>query len=260
MPRNRRRTAEETDSMLAGIDVFASALGAFIVLAVVALPFLFNTSAAVSSATPVKIPDPAIPLPVESKLLPDLDLILVIDSTGSMYGILNDLAQNAVTLASLLERWSENSRLGVIEVLDECDWSRRTSFPISEIDSSSVKSLANFVTNLGRANTGCNDDLPEAVHLAVRELFSVPWRSQESRKEVVIFSDNPPYGYSLGEVKSNLEDLGEKYGVRVSFVHPDTRGIQTASEVDLVRSLAGETNGAYLRSASSVIGSLLLVL
>ena len=43
-------------------------------------------------------------------------------------------------------------------------------------------------------------------------------------------------------------------------MHPDTRGIQTTAEVDLVRGLAGETNGAYLRSASSVIGSLLLVL
>ena len=72
--------------MLAGIDVFASALGAFIVLAVVALPFLFNTSVAVSSAAPVQIPDPATPLPVESQLLPDLDLVLLIDSTGSMYG------------------------------------------------------------------------------------------------------------------------------------------------------------------------------
>ena len=61
MPRSRRKVPEENDSMLAGIDVFASALGAFIVLAVVALPFLFNTSAAVSSAAPVQIPDSATP-------------------------------------------------------------------------------------------------------------------------------------------------------------------------------------------------------
>lgn len=327
----RAKRSEISVLSIASLDVFASALGVFIIISAVSLPFLFNTSqlseSDFSSADEIEaratstedlvqdlkdalnglleklerleseissleadsseqlddkiaviaaITSEVAELQKQIKsqqaligelqasstaLIPPIDLVVLLDTTGSMTGYLRDLQASVFFLAKILTEWSESPAIGIIEVLDQCDYGNRKRFDVTKVDSVMVKKFENFVYSLGQTTTGCNIDKPEAIHLALQEALALEWRSEVKKRIIIIISDNPPYDHKVAaSYKMVKEFVALDSGNSVSVVHPDTRGYRTVAEQRMMKSLAEGGNGQYIDASGSFLGAILLAI
>ncbi|MDC3124120.1 hypothetical protein OBB00_05330 [Gammaproteobacteria bacterium] len=320
---------------VSAIDVFASALGVFIILTSVALPFIFNSSQSESrnadaaeleaEAKTASNPNDAIEDLIsqilnlrseigrlrrlieenqseiaeleqrESKttmlseleeslasaeeklkkaeeriealaeqersveLIPPIDLVIALDTTGSMTEQLRSLQGGIVYLSRILLRYSESPAVGIIEILDQCDYSSAIKFPLQELTGGSIRNLRSFVYSMGNGQTGCNRDVEEGVHLALRDAIAADWRSDAEKRVIVLISDFPPYSFAISEMKNSIRNFSKNENQTVSIVHP-VSAYSTTQHVKLMQDLARLGKGEYIDGAGSIIGAIMLAL
>ena len=211
----KRRSREISIFSVSALDLFASALGAFILIAVVMFPYFPNTSrmpvvvAAPSPDCPPAAP-PCPPVPVcppcpptpeptpPATQFPHLDMVIALDVTGSMGQQIAKLKAEVGQLASVLSRLTPSLGLGLVAFGDRY-WDRPiTAFGLREIDASTVDQFRTFVRNL-ELNHGCspgscrNPDFPEAFLDALTAAAAMNWRSRAELRMIVLITDNPAY-------------------------------------------------------------------
>jgi len=325
----KRNRSELSAISISALDVFASALGVFIILTSVSLPFIFNESqsnaknlsqaqleAEMKSASDpneaikdliseivalrsqieelqkiaedksreaetnsnaaeeltqkfatleqaLKTAEENLESILKAKktvgMIPPIDIIIALDTTGSMTEQLRSLQGGVIYLARILMKLSESPAIGIVEIMDECDYSFRKTFPLQELDSRSLSNLQRFVYSMGKMHQGCNDDAEEGIHLALREALSSKWRTAAEKKVVVLISDFPPYPYVINEVHSNIVGFSTKEDDKVSIVHP-VSSYSTPKDVAIMKKLALLGKGEYIDGAGSVIGAIILAL
>lgn len=321
MKRNRN---ELSTMSVSALDLFASALGVFIILTSVSLPFIFNTSqstaknllqaeleAEIKSTSNtdeaveklIKI-IMALKIEVEelkktadeieeyekaktltskveqleqalkntektleatlqerkkTEMIPPIDIVIALDTTGSMTDELRSLQGGVIYLSRILMKWSESPAVGIIEIMDQCDYSRRKKFALQEINSTSLKNLQQFVYSMGRMNTSCNIDMEEGIHLALREALTVNWRDDVNKRVIILMSDFPPYRHMLNEVQRSITNFTSKKNQTVSIVHP-VNAYSTNEHVSIMKNLARLGKGQYIDGAGSIIGAIILAL
>jgi Mg-chelatase subunit ChlD len=309
---------------VSALDLFASALGVFIILTSVSLPFIFNTSqstaknllqaeleAEIKSTSNtdeaveklIKI-IMALKIEVEelkktadeieeyekaktltskveqleqalkntektleatlqerkkTEMIPPIDIVIALDTTGSMTDELRSLQGGVIYLSRILMKWSESPAVGIIEIMDQCDYSRRKKFALQEINSTSLKNLQQFVYSMGRMNTSCNIDMEEGIHLALREALTVNWRDDVNKRVIILMSDFPPYRHMLNEVQRSITNFTSKKNQTVSIVHP-VNAYSTNEHVSIMKNLARLGKGQYIDGAGSIIGAIILAL
>ena len=192
-------------------------------------------------------------------MIPPIDIIVALDTTGSMTEQLRSLQGGVIYLARILMKLSESPAIGIVEITDECDYVYRRKFPLQELDSKSLGSLQTFVYSMGQMHTGCNDDAEEGVHLALREALSSKWRANAKKKVIVLVSDFPPYPYVMNEVQSSIKKFSTQGNDTVSIVHP-VNSYSTPQHVAIMKNLALLGKGEYIDGAGSVIGAIILAL
>ncbi len=220
---------------VSALDLFASALGVFVLMAFVMLPFYLNqpsvtaeiagaeteiaqlsaelrlyrerliAAAATSrqadaellaarrrlAAAQASQPAPAAPEPPEtitptkpgSIAIPPLDLVIVIDTTGSMRREIRELQAGLLGIIRVLHRLSSSLAIGVIAYRDRDQAYVTRTYPLSRIDEGTIRGLLEFVAGL-RAEAG--GDTPEAVDAALEEAARVAWRDRVLGRIVVI--------------------------------------------------------------------------
>ena len=325
----RKRRTELNIIGMSALDVFASALGVFIIIASVALPFIFNKSQSSQSnllraqleadmkfnpytAQTVKnlineivslkqelltlqssfeadSADPKydnslvetlsekiaqleqtlketeeelnvlLQTPATTDLIPPIDLVIALDTTRSMTEELRSLQGGVIYLSRILLKYSESPAVGIFEIMDECDYRYRKKFALRKIGAASIAQLQDFVYSLGLANTDCNNDQPEAIHLALREALTSNWRADVQRRVVVLISDNPPYSRALPEVRLGIERFSNVNSQTVSIVHP-VSSYTAAQDIIIMKDLARIGKGEYIDGAGSIIGAIILAL
>ena len=329
----KRKNNELPTLSVSALDLFASALGVFIILTSISLPFIFNTSqsnmrnvaeaeleaklnsdlaagasnekvlseliseiialrrtleeekklAAAEANNAKKEANAAVGLTdkiaalenslkeLEKKLqtamnptnsmakIPPLDLVIAIDTTGSMESELRSLQKGIIYLSRILIKWSDSPAIGIVEIVDQCDYRKRRLMPITEVNSQNIKRLQRFVYALGGINTRCNTDSEEGIHLALRDSIAMNWRDSASNKMIVIIADHPPYRHAIGEVRRSLRSFSSAKGSKVSIVlapNPTT----TTAERTIMRDLALVGKGDYIEDSGSLIGAIMLTL
>jgi hypothetical protein len=325
----RRHRHELSTISVSALDVFASALGVFIILASVSLPFIFNKSQSdarnlsqaeieaeiksagydgdVTKALIEKIItlrkeveelkkllerglksaqaevgvaealtksiasleqmlksaeadlEAAIRDQNATEMIPPIDIVIALDTTGSMTSELHSLQGGIIYLARILMKWSESPAIGIVEITDECDYGFRQKYDLRKVDASSLGNLQKFVYSMGRMNTGCNDDLEEGIHLALREALVSNWRPNVENRVIILISDFPPYPNALAEVRSSLLKFSSTKEHSVSIVHPAT-AYTSDLDVAIMKDLARAGNGEYVDGAGSIIGAIILSL
>jgi von Willebrand factor type A domain len=220
---------------VSALDLFASALGVFVLMAFVMLPFYLNepyvraeiagaeaeiaqlsselhlhrerlVAAAATSrqaeaallatrrrlaAAQASRPAAAAPEPPEmiapikpgSIAIPPLDLMIVIDTTGSMRHEIRELQSGLLGIIRILHRLSPSLAIGVIAYRDHDQAYVTRTYPLSLIDEGTIRGLLEFVAGL-RAEAG--GDTPEAVDAALEEAARVAWRDRVLGRIVVI--------------------------------------------------------------------------
>mgnify|MGYP006085255621 FL=1 len=323
----KRNRAELSTISVSALDVFASALGVFIILTSVSLPFIFNTSQSAAKnlsqaeleAEIKSISDPTVAveqllieivslkaeleelqtlsgaeaqveediaktlaLQIESleqtlerteasletalrdrkttEMIPPIDIVIAFDTTGSMQDELRSLQGGVIYLSRILMKWSESPAIGIIEILDECEYANREKFSLQEINANSLRYLQRFVRSIGQTNTGCNIySWEEGTHFALREAIASNWRPNVERRVIILMSDFPPYPYAMSEVKQSIKSFASKDNQSVSIVQP-ANAATTNEHVMIMKNLASLGKGEYIDGAGSIVGAIILAL
>ena len=260
-----RRSREMNVFSMSALDLFASALGAFILISLVLFPSFPNLSPDVVVAPPATEPAPE-PAPPQPQL-PDLDLVIVLDVTGSMGDVIAALKAEIDQLIQILVRMTPSLGVGVVAFGDRAwDGPSIHEFGLSEITGSTVnrEALRTFVDGL-HTNMGCsvcsNPEYPEDFLRALREAADANWRSGSERRVIVMITDNPAYLEEQEQAVAHARSFRELGGGRsVSTVYQHTgmsdRGVIEA----FLRRVAGAGGGQYVPQGASTTGMILTAL
>ena len=295
------------------IDLFASALGAFMVVSFVLLPYFPNTSIAPPAPpAPPVIPDPLQPpeppppeppppvpagVPQEEhdalqdqlaaiqaeldaalqrgkeaeqaraaaqaalaeaqstiQKLPPIDLVIALDTTGSMQREVASLREEIAGLSELLVNLSEEAAVGIIDFKDRCHPPTALRVqPIQRIDRGSVRQLAAFARSMSPGGSPCNETAPEDFARALRAALDMNWRLDSEQRSIVMISDNPAYEDMIAQAIADAGRFAARPGARhtVSTVYIDTSGEPSTHPwivhtVDFMRRVARAGTGEFI--------------
>ena len=257
----KQRNREINIFNMSALDLFASALGAFILITLILLPFFPNldptpiqeklektqtgldaaaaeakelqAQLAESNAREQALQDKmkaATDQPKKEQTppkvaFPPLDLVIALDTTDSMHKQIKGLKNEIEQIANLLLKFAPSVGIGVVDFKDRCEGRRATNvFPLVEMNNVSIRRLSEFTRGIKRGNyTRCNRDHEEGVNLALDRAVAMPWRSQAKVRLIVIISDNPAYPETQAYVLQQASRFADsREGNRVSTVHVPT--------------------------------------
>jgi Mg-chelatase subunit ChlD len=134
-----------------------------------------------------------------------MDLVLAVDTTGSMGGVLDDIKTNILTLFKNLGALGAGVRVGLVDYKDLCDVNMLRQMPLTAIDDpGGISALTSFVASM-QAGGGC--DWPEKMDLALNAAASMIWRGTVPAS-IVVIADAP----------AHPEDESTSYSIAGAFV------------------------------------------
>ena len=296
---------------MSALDLFASGMGAFILLAIMALPFFPNTGSAPEPAPePQPEPEPAVDVGsleealeiaeqqrdealsqaeqlaaelratiealveasqerdsaqqqaanLESQVaelqVPDLDLVIGLDVTGSMSEQVSGLKQQISDLGRILNAVAPTG-IGVVAFGDRF-WERPLFVQNVTTD---MRALQNFINalepriGLGR---GRNDDSAEALAMALEQAVTMNWRPESESRYIVIMSDFPAYPERTNAALRTAQNFAAQEGHHVSAVMVNGSVTGRAAE-PFMRQLVNAGNGEFVDGEEkTLVGSILL--
>jgi hypothetical protein len=229
---NRRRELDVLS--ISALDIFASALGVFILVAIILFPYYLKQpsieaaeagaaaelaaaerawveaegeaeaaearlgaamaalkeakarleAAEVSAAEAAPVaPEPERGERPAPLTIDDLDLVFVMDTTGSMRRELEDLQANLVGIIRVLNRLAASLRVGFVAYRDRGEAYVTLQNPLEAMNAANLNQMVGFVGRLGASGGG---DDPEAVDEALRQALAMPWRSNAEGRIIVI--------------------------------------------------------------------------
>jgi len=273
-----RRSREVNVFSMSALDLFASAMGAFILMMIVLMPTFPNVSPIeILAPPPPEPPPPAPPAPSDTQF-PALDLVVVLDVTDSMEDSFEGARGDIDNLIQVLSVMSPSLSVGVVGYGDRL-WSGRhlIPFPLQTLTDSPAGQVAlrNFILEDLDINAGCsvpencpraeNDSYEEDLLLALREAVDMEWREESERKVILVLTDAPAYPEDAQQVIAEARAFaGTGEGYEVSTVFFDTRkyGQFGVDREDIQRFLqqvrAGE--GRFVDAGASFLAAVLLAL
>jgi hypothetical protein len=147
---------------MSALDLFASALGVFLLLSVISL----------QAKTPVD----------------DMDICFVVDFTGSMKGAIGQLRDNLAGVVRVLQKLSPRLSVGVVAYRDRADEIYVTrEFPLTLMETAAdVERLEQWLDEVVQLQFGTNPDREEAVEAGLRAATALPWPEAARRPQVIV--------------------------------------------------------------------------
>lgn len=287
----KSRSREINIFSMSALDLFASGMGAFILLAVVGLVFFPNRGDSDERIAEVKEAlaearrerDAAArrldaaeqaqreleKRAAESRRqlkeieIPDIDVVICLDVTGSMGAQIAGLQQQIVDLANVLDALAPSAGVGVVAFGDRA-W-RRPLYVQRIVETAQAAALQRFVNTLSPAMghtqaTDPNRDTPEAVALALEEAVRLNWRPVSRRRYIVAVTDNPAYPDRVRAAMQAARSFAAADGQRVSTVRANATAPGSDLAGPFLRALAEAGGGEYVDAAGggSMIASVLM--
>ena len=292
---------------MSALDLFASGMGAFILLAIMALPFFPNTG---SAPEPMPEPEPiedtgaledalelaererdealrraeqlteelretievllrtsqerdlaqqqaaSLQNQVAELQVPDLDLVICLDVSGSMSEQVNGLKQQISDLGRILNAIAPTG-IGVVAFGDRY-WERPLFVQNVTTDMSVLENFINGLAPQMGLGRGRNDDSPEALAMALERAVTMNWRPESKSRYIVIMSDYPAYPERLDAALRAAEGFAAQEGHHVSAVMVNGSFTQRAAE-PFMRRLVNGGNGEFVDGEEkTLVGSILL--
>ena len=153
--------------------------------------------------------------------LTDLDLVLAVDTTGSMGGVLTDVKLNLTQLVSTLRGVGAGVRVGIVAYKDLCDREVVSPLPLQLLDDAGFATVTAFIASLS-ASGGC--DWPEKMDLALATATAMAWRS-DVPASIVVIADAPAHPEDEQTVLATAAAFRDKLpGALVSLVDTGSGG------------------------------------
>lgn len=282
----KRRNREINIFSMSALDLFASGMGAFILLAFVALPFFPNTvteeevqdlqselrrakgerdearkerEQARAEREQAKRKAEESAKRVSELEVPDLDLVICLDITGSMVDQIESLKSQVASLAEILNKISPTG-IGIVAYGDKDAWKPHPGFYLRTV-STDVAAVQAFVAGLsaGMGQQRDSYDLAESISLALEQAESVNmnWRPQAEVRQVVVITDASAKDESAALV---VAERLRASNVQVSAVWIKGRYPEGWEEAeDFLRELSERGGGEFVDgNRRSMLGAILL--
>lgn len=164
------------------------------------------------------------------------DVLLVVDSTGSMGDEMAYLKEEiASIMGSLAARHpGVDTRIGLIVYRDVGDEYVVRQFPFTN----NVETLRQ---QLAAQQAGGGGDYPEAVHTAMAEALTYPWR-ENAVKTIVLVADAPPHDRHIAETWTHALAARDR---RIQITPVAASGVGDTAEF-VMRAMAAATQSRYL--------------
>ena len=130
----------------------------------------------------------------KAKIAGNLDIVIVLDTTGSMGQVIGDIKKNIIGLAKILRKFSGSLNIGFVAYKDHSDKSKYShlEFPITPMDDNGTEKLNKFIGALEA--DGGDGDLREAVDEALEVAVHMNWKaSGESTQSIILIGDAASY-------------------------------------------------------------------
>jgi von Willebrand factor type A domain len=183
-------------------------------------------------------------LPSRPQSAQKLDLVLMFDTTGSMYSYLECVRRKLVSLATEIFHAVPATRIGVIAYGDYCDANSTYVTKVQDL-TADVSAVQRFVELVEPTGGG---DAPEAVEEALYEANQLSW-GVGSRRAGVLIGDAPPHGItdSKAECRNGHYFTDEAHylaqkNIRIYAVQCG----QDAATTRAFLAIAGTTGGKHL--------------
>lgn len=172
----------------------------------------------------------------QARAVDALDLVLVLDTTGSMG---DEMAYLQAELASILTRVKRDAgnvdvRIGLVVYRDRGDAYVTRSFPLTG-------DIAAMQSSLDNQDADGGGDTPEAMDRALVAAGQMQWRP-DAAKAVLLVADAPPHSRALGTTLDAVEHLRGQ-GVRI--VPVAASGVEDSAQY-IMRAMAVLTGGRYI--------------
>jgi hypothetical protein len=135
--------------------------------------------------------------------MPDLDLVFVMDVTGSMDDEIRDVQSNLLGLIRVLTRLAPTLNVGFVAFKDRGDDYLVRSFPLTAMRGGNLSRIQAFVERLEASGGG---DVPEPVAYALEQGIAMSWRPEAEGRIVLI-----------GDAPSHRPDWGAAFGQAAAF-------------------------------------------
>jgi hypothetical protein len=185
----------------------------------------------------------------------DLDLVFVMDATGSMDDEIRDVQANLLGLVRILERLAPSLHVGFVAYKDRGDEYLARDFPLTPMRGANLGRIQSFVESL---EAGGGGDVPEPVAHALQIATAMNWRPRAEGLIVVI-----------GDAASHQPDWGTAFGSASAFAGsaPDPEFRRRVSAIftggrsegrDFFRRLAESGGGDIVMHRGRMMESVLL--
>ncbi|MEE8371329.1 MAG: vWA domain-containing protein [Sphingomonadales bacterium] len=286
----KRRSREINIFSISALDLFASALGAFLLITVVLLPYFPNTG-----DSPIKI-SAVLKKLQESKAesekqkkeqaslrggikskeeenaklkaqieqiikdakkirFPHIDLVVALDTTGSMGQEIAGLKVELSQLAEILTALAPSFGMRVISFKDRTDRPVIQSVPLLLIEqnSAALRDLQAFVNGLRAGSNPGNAENEEAIGRALATAVNSSWRPRSELRVIVIMSDHAAYREEIQSTLAMARRFAATDGQKVSTVM--VRGAADAAAY--MPKLAEAGNGTFVRGGGSITATII---
>lgn len=234
-----RKNREINVFNMSALDLFASALGAFILISIILMPYYLKKTR-----------------------INDMDIVFVMDTTGSMQKQIDDLNDNLLSIVDILRRVSPTLHMGFVAYRDNGKEEYLTRvFKLKEMSDLNMKKLTIFVKELDADGGG---DIPEAIYAGLKEAINMPWRNKDSNvvKIIVLIGDAPAHAKNYKSILHNVSLFNSKTGKwKVSSIatyNADKRNKPNPETASLFKDIAINGGGDYVVEKGRIMESILL--
>lgn len=188
---------------------------------------------------------------------PPLDVVIALDSTGSMRAQTEGLKTEITQFAILLRELSPSVGMGLVEYKDRCDQQTLRSFDLVEMDAVTIPKIQAFANDVEPGGDFCNSDGPEALKDALEVATQMNWRTDVGVQLIVIVTDNSAYPEEETEALELARAFaarGDGFSVGAAQVGADRETLRFLSELVTVG------GGDHIRAGGSFTSTILFSL
>jgi hypothetical protein len=160
----------------------------------------------VTETIPAGTPRWEITLPSVTAALPkNLDLVITLDTTGSMGDELNHLKAEIRGISqAIAQKFPEvKQRLALVLYRDEGD-----AYVVRRFDF--TDSLDTFHKNLSDQSASGGGDYPEAMHKGLEESLQLRWQDKDAARVMFLVGDAPPHAQHMNRTLAAVNNLRKK--------------------------------------------------
>lgn len=217
---------------------------------------------AVPEPSVTKAPEPPPPVtcpePDENTtMLPETDIVFVLDTTSSMYNEIDALKRELHLVVEVLSRMMPTVGVGVVTFNDrqQSPVTRHHQLQRLTGDEEALKDIQRFLRSIEAADArGGNRDIPEAVYQGLMDAVGTSFREGVSNRMILVLTDAPAYPDEVSASLQLVERFSDTPGQRVSAIHVR----QSATTQKYLEALAEKGRGSYIIDRGTILANVLL--